>query len=160
MTITFPAWYKGGYPIAEQVAQALLAPYLAQLTPAVTVCTQLPPTYGQQLPIVQVFRMPGGVDPQSKVDHSIIHVGAIAAVPDDDWALYEYVRQVMLIYTEGGSVPMPDGSTALVGAVEEMQGPEQMAEMNPQFRISPGTFHMLLPRPRHLPNYRQLLQIT
>lgn len=160
MTITFPAWYKGGYPIVEQVIEALLAPYGAQVGPTpVTVCTILPIDYSTRAPIVQIFRNPGGIDPDTRVDHSIVYVGAIAAVPDEDWALYEYFRQILLAYQYGGTVVMPDNTSVLVDSITEMQGPEQVTEKNAQFRLTPGTFHVGLRKPRGLPNYTQILGI-
>lgn len=160
MTITFPSWYKGGYPIAEQVGMQILAPHLAGLGPTPgTACTQLPLNYSAMAPIVQCFRMPGGIDGDTRMDHSILYVGAIAPNPDDDWALYEFCRQILLSYQYGGTVIMPDSTSVLIASISEMQGPEQVAEMNPQFRLTPGTFHMVFPRPRGLPNYTQILGI-
>lgn len=159
--ITFPTWYKGGYPIVERVVADLLTPYLAQLGPTPgTACTQLPGDYSTRTPIVQVYRLPGGVDSQTRMDHSIVYIGAIAAVPDDDWALYEYCRQILLAYQYGGTVTMSDGTKVFIDTITEMQGPEQVAEMNPQFRLTPGTFHVVVRKPRGLPNYTQVLAIN
>jgi hypothetical protein len=107
--------------------------------------------------------MPGGVDPSTRMDHSILHVGVIAANPDDDWALYEFCRQVLLAYELGGTVVMadqPGSPSVLVDSITELQGPEQIRDINPQLRLTPGTFHLVLRRPRSVPDYRVALGIN
>lgn len=166
MSLAFPDWYVGGIPTVDKVAANLLQPYLSQVGPvAPTAWWQLPQAYGGQLPLVWCFRKPGALDITTLRDHAIVYVGVIAATPDDDWYLYEYCRQMLIACRDGVTVTMPpdlwhpDPWSVFVDHVEELEGPEQVEEMNPMLRLTPGMFHLSLRAPDSVPDYRVLLGI-
>ena len=158
--ITFPPWYKGGYPDRELVVMDLLRPFLA-LTEAENgtvpkVYSYIPDKYSDMLPIVRVYRGGGAADVGTLSDPAAVQLGVIADTREDSWTLMEYCRQIMGTFVNGGNVKRKDGSWTEVDVIEEMTGPQQIPELNPDKRLVPLTFRVVCRRPRGLPNYTQI----
>ena len=155
--IVFPAWYRGGFPDRELVVMDLLAPFLGLLAdesgprPGLA-CSWLPADYGDHLPIVRVYRVGGSAD--DGVDVAAVQLGVIGADRAESWAVAEFCRQIMLSFTDGGTVARADGTATLVDSITEMAGPVQLPELNPDFRLVPVTFAVICRRPRGTPDYR------
>lgn len=156
MTIQFPAWWKGGFPDREEVVMDLLQPYLDLLSPQGYACTWLPEKYGDKLPIVRVYRGGGSEDYDTRSDPAAVQLGVIGASRADSWAVVEYCRQIMLSYRHGGRVTRADGSVTLVKSIEEMTGPQQLPELNVDYRLVPITFRVNCKWPSGLPDYSRV----
>lgn len=166
MSLTFPDWYQGGYPTVDKVLINLLQPYLNQVGPVVPTATwQLPQAYSTAGPQVWCFRKPGVIDMTTLMDHAVGYVGVIAETPDDDWYLDEFCGQMLIACRDGVTVTMdpdqwhPDPWDVFIDHVEEMEGPEQVEELNPLLRLTPRMWHLTLRMPRTVPDYRVLLGI-
>lgn len=160
MSLTFPDWYKGGYPDREWVVIDLLRPFLelvateGETKPKLR--TSLPKDYAEILPIVRVYRGGGAADVGNLTDPASVQLGVIADTREDSWSLMEYCRQIMGTYSNGGGVKRKDGSWTMVDSIEEMVGPSQIPELNPDKRLVPLTFRVVCRKPRGLPDYKQI----
>lgn len=160
MTLTLPDWYKGGYPDRERVVMDLLRPFLnlvvAENGTVPTVYSYIPDGYAEILPIVRVYRGGGAADVGNLSDPASVQIGVIADTREDSWVLMEYCRQIMGTYANGGGVKRKDGSWTMVDSIEEMVGPQQLPELNPDKRLVPLTFRVVCRKPRGLPDYKQI----
>lgn len=160
MTITTPGWYRGGFPERTMVTINLLQPFLSLTAPAGIAVSWLPSDYDDVITAsggyyVRVFRAGGGATPHPIFDPAAVQVAVIGESIEDSWAMLEYCRQMLLSYEFGGTVYNADGSFfAEVQCIEEMVGPVEFPEMNPDLRLVPATFHIDCRRPRGLPDYR------
>lgn len=154
--ITFPDWYRGGFPDAELVVMDLLQPFLNLLTPTGLACTWLPEDYADRFPIVRVYRGGGSEDYENRSDWAAVQLGVIGDSRADSWAVMEYCRQVMLSYRRGGRVTRADGSTTLVKSISEMTGPQMLPELSPDHRLVPTTFRVECRRPTGSPDYARV----
>lgn len=155
MTIAFPDWYEGGYPDRELLLCDLLQKYLDLCTPTGLACTWLPADYSAQVdagtPMVRVYR--GGLGADGQWDAAAMQVAVIASTRADSWALLEYLRQILLSFDRGGKVRRADGEINTVTSIGELVGPQQIPELNPDFRMVSLTFRVECRRDRHLPDY-------
>jgi hypothetical protein len=154
--IAFPEWYEGGFPDRELVVMDLLQPFLDLLNPRPLAVSWLPKDYGKQLPLVRVYRGGGGVDEEGRADNAAIQVAVIGRSRAESWALLEYCRQVLLSYEHGGAVTREDGTTTSVDPVSEMVGPQQIPELNPDYRLVQLTFRVPARRPVSTPDYARI----
>lgn len=154
--IALPEWYEGGFPDREHVVMDLLQPFLDLVTPRVQAVSWLPDKYGDHLPIVRVYRGGGGTDGEGSADNAAIQIAVIGRSRKESWALMEYCRQVMLSYDHGGAVLREDGSTTEVDSISEMVGPQQIPELNPDFRLVQLTFRVPCRRPKSTPDYARI----
>lgn len=158
MTIQFPDWYEGGFPDRELVVMDLVQKYLDLLTPQGLAVTWLPDNYTQLVEngtvVVRVYR--GGLNADGLWDPAAVQLGVIAQTRADSWAVMEYLRQIMLSYDHGGGVQRADGSVTQIATVAEIGGPQQIPELNPDFRLVPATFNVECRRPRELPDYARI----
>lgn len=159
MTITFPEWYTGTYPNVDRVLCWLLQPYLNDVGPVAPQAMWERPADYLTPPAVLCYRQLGPIDPETLMDHAVAYMGVIAADPADDWALAGFCREVLFAHRDGGTVFDPDGNPYLIGSVQELEGPEQVPDFDPALRITPTTWHVTLPRPRTVPDYRVELGI-
>lgn len=153
--IAFPAWWKGGFPDAELVVLDLVQKYLDLLTPKGKAVTWLTADHttlvDSGVPVVRVYR--GGIGSNGLWDPASVQLGVIAASRADSWAVMEYLRQVMLSFNRGGAVKRADNSITMIASIEEMVGPQQLPELNPDHRLVPATFRVELRYPRTMPDY-------
>lgn len=152
MAITFPEWYKGGYPDAELAVKALLDQYLSLLSPVPGVCAWLPDDYMDHLPLVAIQRVSGRAGDDGLLDRPLIHIWAITDRRHDSWQLIEYIRQAMLSYKRGGVVKSGT-DVFLIKGVSEVQGPELTQTNVPDERAIPIAFEVELRPPTDLPDY-------
>lgn len=155
MSVTFPAWYEGGFPDRELLMLDLIQSYLDLCTPAGLACTWLPDNYASMVdagtPVVRVYR--GGLGADGLWDAAAMQVAVIASTRADSWAVLEYLRQILLSFDHGGKVRRADGEINTVTSITEMVGPQQIPELNPDFRMVSLTFRVECRRDRHLPDY-------
>lgn len=153
--ITFPTWWKGGFPDAELVVLDLVQKYLDLLTPKGKAVAWLTADHtalvDSGVPVVRVYR--GGIGSNGLWDPASVQLGVIAASRADSWAVMEYLRQVMLSFNRGGAVKRADNSIAMIASIEEMVGPQQLPELNPDHRLVPATFSVEFRYPRDMPDY-------
>lgn len=156
-------WYEGGFPDRELVVMDCLKPALdlvdvlddtgQQVYDGVNprrpyVCTFLPKSYDDYLPIVRVFRGGGTADVDTMVDPATVQVAVIASSRAEAWELLEYCRQWLLTYRHGGTVVRTDGSTTLIDSLGELAGPQQVLDLNRDNRMVPFQFRVVCRRPR------------
>lgn len=153
--VQFPDWYEGGYPDRELVVMDLVQRFLDLLTPTGLAVTWLPKDMETLLAegrvVVRVYR--GGLGVDGLFDAAAVQLGVIAKTRADSWAVMEYLRQMMLSYKHGGPVRREDGSITHLSHVDEMVGPQQMPELNPDHRLVPATFRVECRLPRDIPDY-------
>lgn len=158
MSVTFPAWYTGGFPDRELVVLDLVQSYLDLCTPAGLACTWLPDNYAQLVaggtPVVRIYR--GGMGADGLWDAAAVQVGVIASTRADSWAVMEYLRQILLSFDHGGKVTRADDSITLISSIEEIVGPQQIPELNPDNRLVPATFRVECRIPRDVPDYARI----
>jgi hypothetical protein len=170
VSLTFPGWYEGGFPDREQVVMDALAPVLSvvdvfdgtgaqildnQVPRRPLACTFLPANYRDVLPILRIHRTGGASDVNAITDPAVVQVAAIAETRADSWELLEYCRQWLLTYRDGGTVVRANGSHTVIDKVEELVGPQQLPELNPDFRMVPFQFRVTCRRPRGIPDYQK-----
>lgn len=171
MSLVLPAWYEGGFPDRELVVMDALQPVLdlvdvldssgAQVYDGAAprrplACTWLPADYAQRLPVVRVYRGGGAGDVGVMSDPAAVQVAVIADTRAESWQLLEYCRQWLLSFAHGGTVIRADDSTTLIDCVEELVGPQQLPELNPDKRLVPLTFRVACRKPRGLPDYAKI----
>lgn len=170
MSLVLPAWYEGGFPDRELVVMDALQPVLdlveiwsggLQVFDGATprrplACTWLPGDYAQRLPVVRVYRGGGAADVGIMRDPASVQVAAIADTRTESWELVEYCRQWLLSYAHGGTVVRADNTKTVVDCIEELIGPQQLPEMNPDKRLVPLTFRVSCRKPRGLPDYAKI----
>lgn len=134
----FPDFYKGGYPDSEDVLRCLLKPFLDQCTPVPEIVGWLPDEYGEQLPIVTIFR--GGGSEDGSIDRALIQVWCVCKTRSESNQLLEFCRQLVKCYKNGGRVKMSDGSHVAVTSTSEQIGPELVPEAAFDQRVVFATF--------------------
>lgn len=158
MSVAFPAWYKGGFPDRELVILDLVQGFLDLCTPAGLACTWLPDNYSQLVasgaPVVRIYR--GGMGADGLWDAAAVQVGVIASTRADSWAVMEYLRQILLSYDHGGLVKRADDTFTSISSIEEIVGPQQIPELNPDNRLVPATFRVECRIPRDVPDYARI----
>ncbi|MFR9767054.1 hypothetical protein [Nocardia sp. SC052] len=156
--IVFPDWWEGGWPDAELVALDLAQYYLNLLTPTGLAVTWLPDDFADLVeagtPVVRAYR--GGMGAEGLWDPAAVQLGVIARKRSTSWEVLEYLRQMFLSYEHGGPVRRADGSITYVDCIEEIVGPQQLPELNPDDRLVPATYRIELRRPRNLPDYARI----
>lgn len=155
MSVAFPGWYSGGFPDRELVVLDLVQHYLDMMTPAGLACTWLTQDHTALIDagttVVRVYR--GGMGADGLIDAAAIQLGVISSTRADSWAVMEYLRQIMLSFGHGGAVRRADGSLTMLTSIEEIVGPQQLPELNPDHRLVPATFRVECRYPRELPDY-------
>ncbi|WP_029932513.1 phage tail termination protein [Nocardia otitidiscaviarum] len=158
MSVTFPAWYEGGFPDSELLVMDLCQTFLDLCTPQGTAVTWISKEHiamaDAGTPIVRVYRSGPGAD--GLWDPAAVQVAVLASTRADSWAVMEYLRQILLSYEHGGLVERADSSTTAVTTITEMVGPQQLPELNPDHRMVPATFRVECRRPQSLPDYARI----
>ncbi|WP_227979983.1 hypothetical protein [Nocardia spumae] len=171
MSLTFPDWFKGGFPDRELVVMDALQPVFdtVDVTDSVgnpvldngvprrpQAVTWLPDDYAAHLPLVRVYRGGGAADSGVLRDPASVQVACIADTRAESWELMEFCRMWLLSYSRGGTVVREDGSKTLVDCIEELVGPQMLPELNPDVRLVPLTFRVVCRAPKGLPDYAQV----
>ncbi|WP_280317298.1 hypothetical protein [Nocardia wallacei] len=155
MTVVFPDWYLGGWPDREEVVMDLVQKYLDLMTPQGVAVTWLLDEHfalvDSGVTVVRVHR--GGLNAVGQWDPAAVQLGVISKTRADSWAVLEYLRQMMLSYEHGGPVRRADGSITEIDCIEEIGGPQQMPELNPDDRLVPATFNVECRKPSTVPDY-------
>lgn len=170
MSLGLPDWYQGGFPDRELVVMDMLQPVLNMVDVfdengdqifdgpdprRPFACTFLPQDYAEHLPLVRVFRGGGAADANTMRDPAMVQVAVIANTRAESWELLEFCRQWLLSYS-GGTVTRADGSKTLIDCVDELVGPAQIPELNPEKRLASLNFRVTCRRPRGLPDYQKV----
>jgi hypothetical protein len=171
VTLGWPDWWAGGFPDRERVVLDALQPVLNLVDVLDSVgapifdgivqrrplaCTWLPDNYSDKLPVVRIYRGGGAADAGIMRDPAAVQIAAIADTRQESWELIEFCRQWLLSYHRGGTVLRADGSMTLVDCIEELVGPQQVPELNPDKRLVPLTFRVVCRKPKGLPDYQKI----
>jgi hypothetical protein len=153
--ITYPAWYKGGFPDVEVLMERLFTPLLSGVTPVhwwpseETIAATLDAGDGY----LSIYRTGGSMNADQKRDEPIVQFVALTKSRDKSWELIEFIRQVLSRYEEAGEI-VP-GTTHQLACVGEILGPSlTRAELRNE-RIVPATFKLLTWKPKGLGNYNE-----
>ncbi|MEV6432573.1 hypothetical protein [Nocardia sp. NPDC051463] len=153
--IAFPAWWEGGFPDSELVVLDLVQTYLDKLNPQGKAVAWLTADHTQLVesgvPVVRVYR--GGMAADGLFDPAAIQVGVIAKLRRDSWEVAEYLRQILRSFDHGGPVRRADNSITMISCIEEIAGPMQLPELNPDHRLVPFTVRVDFRYPRERPDY-------
>jgi hypothetical protein len=155
VSIQYPDWYEGGWPDRELVMCDLVQKYLDLLTPQGVAVTWLLDDHfalvDSGVPVAWIYR--GGLSSEGLWDPAAVQLRVITATRADSWKLLEYLRQMLLSYEHGGPVRREDGSITQVASIEEMDGPQQVPEIEPDHRLVSATFNVECRLPQNLPDY-------
>ncbi|MEV0357106.1 hypothetical protein AB0H71_13695 [Nocardia sp. NPDC050697] len=171
MSLVLGDWFQGGFPDRELVVMDALQPILDEVEirdqdgdivmdgpepRRPLAVTWLPDDYKDRLPLLRVYRGGGAADTGVLRDPAAVQVAAIADTREESWQVMEYCRQWLLSYRHGGTVVRADGSKTLVDCIEELVGPQQLPELNPDKRLVPLTFRVVCRPPKGLPDYEKV----
>lgn len=173
--ITYPTWWRGGAPDVERTLKDLFTHpenVAAQGLSGVDVRSWLPtPDVASQWladdnGYLRVYRTGGRIDRTVYpwVDETQVQIAAWCSSRDASWDLIEYVREMLLAYTDGGlvkrSTPTRSGlNTTYIRVPGELLGPELIPELILDDKLVLVTFEIHTDRPKSLPDYRELLQL-
>lgn len=161
MTIGFPDWWTvgaGGYPNIQKLTRQIFNGLLTN----VEVLSWFPEqaAYEAQLAdgggYLRTYRTGGTIDRDNNCDEPKVQFAALTRSSDDSWELIEFVRQV-LEEGYGRAAAVVPGTIYELKAVGEVVGPQLIPELIADDRLVPITYGFRVPRPKGLPNYRQLL---
>lgn len=160
MTISYPDWYKGGYPDVEILVETLFTPMLSGVTPVhwwpreADIEAHLAAGNGY----LSIYRTGGTINHDQKRDEPHVLFVALTKSRDASWELIEFIRQVLCKYEEAESI-VP-GTIHQLGCLGEILGPSlTRAELRDE-RIVPATFKLLTRKPKGLGNYNEALGLT
>lgn len=155
MAATPPAWYQGGYPDREALVIDILQPRLDEWTGAtIEVVTWLPEGAMQSVdPIVRVYRTGGGVQGDASRDVAVVQVAVLSLNRALSWAVMEFCRQVLLAYDR-----LPAAKRSGVDVAEEVIGPQQIPDLNPEGRLVTTSWRIGCRVPRGTPDYARVLE--
>jgi hypothetical protein len=160
VALTPPAWYQGGFPDRELLVMDILEPRLAEWAGGtIRVVSWLPDdAYSSPVPIVRVYRTGGGVTGDAGRDVAVVQVAVLApsdsATPRADaWAVMEFCRQVLHAYAT-----LSAAKRAGVDSVEEVIGPQQIPDVNPDGRLVTVSFQVGCRVPRGTPDYARVIE--
>lgn len=173
--IVYPPWWRGGSADAERTMKDLFTfpeNVAAQGLSGVDVRAWLPTPdvarawMDQGNGILRAYRTGGRInrDVYPWVDESQVQFAAWCSSRDAAWDLIEYVREMLLAYTDGGQVqrsaPTRSGlTTTYIRVPGELLGPELIPELILDDKLVLSTFEIHIDRPKSLPDYRELLQL-
>lgn len=155
MALTPPAWYLGGYPDRELLVMDILQPRLDEWTGGlIRAVSWLPDdAYSSADPIVRVYRTGGGVQGDAARDVALVQVAALATSRAEAWSVMEFCRQVLLAYNR-----LPAAKRSGVDMSEEVVGPQQVPDLNPEGRLVTTLWRIGCRMPRPLPDYAAVLE--
>ncbi len=155
--VSFPPWWKGGYPDVEKLlANALIGPLL----PGTKVEYWLPGNALEQIQggteFLRVRRLGGRINTGEKRDEPVVQFAALTKSRDASYELIEFVRTGVLEPFMDAVAIVP-GTPHKLGCEGEIVGPQQIPEPIRDERLVPATFVLHTWKPKGLPNYRQAL---
>jgi hypothetical protein len=156
VTITYPAWYKGGNTDIEMLVSSLFTPLIG----GVEVVSWLPDanTYNAQLSsgggYLRTYRVGGRFNFDQNRDETRAQIAALTRSRDESWYMIEFVRQTLFAFAFGANVP---GTGVRLTMAGEVIGPQQIPELIQDDRLVPITVELHTARPKGLPNYRASL---
>lgn len=155
--ITYPDWYKGGYPDAEKLMETLFTPLISGVTPVKWLPKEsvIESTLQAGGGYLRIYRTGGRIDFENQRDEPNVQFVAMTMSRDKSWELIEFVRQVLAQYVErAGVVP---GTTDKLGCSGELLGPNLTPGEMRDERLVPATFTLQTWGPGGLDKYRQAL---
>lgn len=155
--VSFPPWWKGGYPDAEKLlTDSLLQPQL----PDTNVTYWLPSNALEQIQdgvaFLRVRRIGGRINTGEKRDEPVVQFAALTKSRDTSYELIEFVRSGVL-ESFMDAVAIVPGTPHKLGCEGEIVGPQSIPEPIRDERLVPATFVLHTWKPKGLPNYRQAL---
>lgn len=173
--ITYPSWWRGGCPDVERTIKDLFT-YTQNLAAVdltgIQVVSWLPQPIdaaawlNQGNGYLRVYRTGGAVDRDKHpwVDITRVQIAAWCTSRDASWGLIEYVREILGVFVDGGTVKRSTTSlsgltTTFIRVPGELVGPQLLPEQIRDDRLVPVTFEIQTDRPKGLPDYREQLQL-
>lgn len=155
MAATPPAWYQGGYPDREALVIGILQPRLDEWTgTSIRAVSWLPDNaYASTDPIVRVYRTGGGVQGDAARDQAVVQVAVLSPSRALSWAVMEFCRQILLAYDR-----LPAAKRSGVDVAEEVIGPQQIPDLNPEGRLVTTSWRIGCRIPRNTPDYAQVIE--
>lgn len=129
-----------GIPTLPDVEDVLVA-YLAERLPALRVCTELPATLEQDLPVLQVLRVSGAIATRIH-DRAFVDVNAYQATAIDASALARQAEAVLL--SAVNATVTADGASAVLGNVGSVVRPRKLPYPNTNLRLYGATYSIKL----------------
>jgi len=157
MAITYPPWYKGGFPDVEVLLETLFMPMISGVTPVHWFPTEdiIETTLNAGNGYLSIYRTGGKINHDQNRDEPNVQFVALTKSRDESWKLIEFIRQVLSKFEESEAV-VP-GTNNQLGCLGEILGPQlTRAEMRDE-RIVPVTFTLLTRKPGGLGNYHEAL---
>ncbi|WP_099021272.1 phage tail termination protein [Mycolicibacterium palauense] len=163
--LELPDWFEGGYIDVEQLVVSYFEWLLGD---RVFLCTWMKPghyelspgeEFGGTQPTLRVWRQPGKVDDQTRIDQCLVQIAAITPTRHESWKLTNFVRRMMdekvLLSTP---IHLPDGSKHRFVSSDEWTGPQVVPERYVDEKFIPVTFKLGIREPADLPNYAGILK--
>lgn len=156
MTIAYPAWFRGGYPNAEDLLKILFEP----LVSGAGVTSWLPAEAAIEEELrggggfLRVYRTGGKINREHNRDEPNVQCAALTASRDQSWSLIEFVRQTLESFESAAVVP---GTIHKLACAGELVGPQLIPEQIRDERLVPVTFTLHTWKPKGLGNYREAL---
>lgn len=150
--ITYPAWYRGGFPNAEDLVKTLFAPLLTGVTAVSWLPKQdeVEQTLNAGGGYLRVYRSGGSINRPQNRDEPNVQFVALTRSRDKSWELIEFVRQVLEQFESTAVVP---GTIHKMHCAGELLGPQLTPGEMRDDRIVPVTFTLHTWKPGGLGNY-------
>jgi hypothetical protein len=161
VTIGFPDWWevgRGGYPNIQKLTRTVFDGLLTNVK--LLSWFPDPDVYEQHLAAgggyLRTYRTGGQINLSQNRDEPKVQFAALTRSSDDSWELIEFVRQV-LEEGYGRAAAIVPGTTYELKSAGEVVGPQLIPDLIGDDRLVPITYQFYVPRPKGLPNYRQIL---
>lgn len=160
MSISYPAWYQGGYPDVESALKTLFTPLIT----GVEVISWLPDERTIADTIVggggylRVYRTGGRINREQHRDEPNVQFAALTISRDESWKLIEFVRQVLDAFGDGNkTAAIIPGTSVMLGCEGEIVGPQIIPELIRDEKLVPVTFSLQTWKPKGLTNIKTAL---
>lgn len=128
------------WPDVEKAMVTILDDLMAPLDPPGYACVVPPEDYEEMLrdgvAIATVQRSGGNADRTN--DHANVFVTVTAGYRSDAWDVLGWLRPQLHHFS--GRVENPDGTVALIQAIDDMRGPQRQPSLSPDMRSVSGGF--------------------
>ena len=131
------------WPDVEKAMVTVLDDFLGRLMPAGYACVVPPADWEERLldgvAIVTVQRAGGNAE--RALDSANLYVTVTAGTRSDAWDVMGWLRPQL--HSFNGTVTNPDGTVALITAVDDMRGPQRQPALSPDMRSVTAGFTVI-----------------